>query len=560
MSGKRGTSFEVQVLRDKHWVIAEVKTSEEQAKAFADDLLQKGNHDAVRVVRDYQRNDGLHTETVILEKTADTKKTDLTVAPVTEAPVCRELADFYALDSRLVIGRLFRSYLDEAILTPTEILHTAKELKRLGDKDRLLYSGIDVIATLQQRATGEERRDFLYKAWDKILARAREAESRLPADKSFAAVLKAVPGERGFDTDFRRCVLIARHLMEARSWIGKLDLLLGWSAEPEAARAMHLIDGVVAELMLPAQMIQDLLGFQSNLGAALLTILDLADGKAGTAKWAPPAYEGLNALFAEGRLPLSRDVLVTRVTREMRGTNLLSRNEPKQEFEWFHKVLHRVVGHGPVLGGGAMAEALVQRYARMFGLTEGKVAADAMQGLFMTLTDGCRRVQLTLALAESPLAPVLGDELPEALSAQVRSGRMIDWWVPLRVPPRDRMTAMTAVHKAVVSSAAFPETLRNDLGTRIDETLARYLLDEEVIEKIDKADDPLALRAIRLVKFCGSGVLIDGKSLDLARQRVIGHLRQAQFEQRFLASVPDAGQGEKHLREFHRLLLQSGFK
>ncbi|MBF0305715.1 MAG: hypothetical protein HQL41_08725, partial [Alphaproteobacteria bacterium] len=49
-------------------------------------------------------------------------------------------------------------------------------------------------------------------------------------------------------------------------------------------------------------------------------------------------------------------------------------------------------------------------------------------------------------------------------------------------------------------------------------------------------------------------------SLDLARQRVIGHLRQSQFEQRFLASVPDAGQGEKHLREFHRILLQSGFK
>ncbi|MBF0395123.1 MAG: hypothetical protein HQL38_20810, partial [Alphaproteobacteria bacterium] len=539
MSAKRGTSFEVQVLRDKHWTIAEVKTSEEQAKAFADDLLQKGNHEAVRVVRDYQRMDGLHTETVILEKTADSKKTDLNVAAVTESPVCRELADFYALESRLVIGRLFRSYLDEAILTPTEILHTAKELKRLGDKDRLLFSGIDIVATLQQRATGEDRRDFLQKAWDKIVARARDAESRLPADKAFAAILKAVPGEPGFDTDFRRNVLIARHLMEARSWVGKLDLLLGWAAEPEAAKAMHLIDGVVAELMLPAQMIQDLLGFQSNLGAALLTILDLADGKAGAAKWAPGAYEALNRLFAENRLPQSRDVLLTRVIREMRGTNALSRNEPKQEFEWFHKMLHRTVDHARVLGGGAMAEALVQRYVRMFNLTDGKVAADAMQGLFMTLTDGCRRVQLTLALAESPLAAVLGDELPEALTAQVRSGRTIDWWVPVRVPPRDRMTAMTAVHKSVISSAAFAEPLRTDLGNRIDEALARYLLDEEVIEKIDKADDPLALRAIRLVKFCGSGVLIDGKSLDLARQRVIGHLRQSQFEQRFLASVPD---------------------
>ena len=76
---------------------------------------------------------------------------------------------------------------------------------------------------------------------------------------------------------------------------------------------------------------------------------------------------------------------------------------------------------------------------------------------------------------------------------------------------------------------------------------------------MDKPDDPLAMRAIRLVKFCGSGVLIEGKSLNMAKARVVEHLRQKQFEEKFVASMPDPSQGEKHLRDFHRLLVECGF-
>jgi len=40
---------------------------------------------------------------------------------------------------------------------------------------------------------------------------------------------------------------------------------------------------------------------------------------------------------------------------------------------------------------------------------------------------------------------------------------------------------------------------------------------------------------------------------------VLGHLRQPNFEDKFLSSIPDKAQAEKHLREFHKLLVESGF-
>lgn len=559
MSGDAKTTFEIQVLADKNWVIAELATDEGRAKAFADNLLQTGNHSAVRVVRDYRRADGLHTETVIQEKKAPERGgTDLSLAPIAEAPLCRELADFYGPEARLTMGRLLRKYLDEVVVTPSELLYDHKEMKRFGDKDRLLFSAIDRVALLQSVASNEDfksRRDFLNASWDQMVIRAREAAARkLAAGKTLAEMLAAADGDA-----YLLRVLMAQKLLEARSWFGKLDLLLGWAGEEVAKAHMEAMDGVVADIVVSAQFIQDLLGFQPNLGSALCSLADLAEGKAQPAKFSPPCFAPLNALFASGRLPQARQVLLARVARELGGTNPLSRTEPKLEFEMFHRVAHRLISHAGVLGGTASAEALLQRSARVHSAPSANVAQNF---LLSALNDTCLRVQFLVALARSPIAASMGSAVTDELIQRVRKCADIDGWLPRSVAPRDRMAALTRANEALMAATDMDmdEEVRLDLAARIDEVLAKYLVDEGVIEKIDKPDDPLAMRAIRMVKFCGSGVLIKGKSLNLAKQRVIDHLRQPQFEEKFLASVPDPGQGEKHLREFHKLLVESGFR
>ena len=563
MTGK-STSFEVQVLQDKRWVVAEVSGDEANAVAFADNLLQKGNHSAVRVVRDFRRVDGLHSETVIHEKTADDrKKGDLTVAAVSDAPVCSQAGDFLALPARLVIGRVFRRYLDEFVLTPTELLHSAREMKRLADKDRLLFSAVESISTVQARNTGEDgkaRRDFLHRSWDEAMARARKAEpdKALPAWTTLDGLVKAA-GD-GSDRDYRCRVLMTQRLVEARTWGAKLDLALAWATEDEAAPQMTLVDGVVADLLMSAQVIQDLLGFQANLGTALCHMCDLAEGKGEAAKFAPGAFAEINRLMAGRRLPQVRDVLLSRVTRELRGANPLSRNEPAQEFEMFLQLLNRLVTYDGVVGGAVVAEAVAQRHMRLQNVGGSAGHAQAVGGVAKLLGDGCRITLYLLALAESSLGPALGTAPLEALTALAGAASSINGWVPVRLSPRDRMAALAACNRAITVSTVLPDLIRTDLATLTDMVMVRYLDDEGVIEKIDKPDDPLALRAIRLVKFCGSGVLIPGQSLDRARRRVIDHLRQPQFEEKFMASVADPAQAERQLREFHRLLVDSGFR
>ncbi|NFV80869.1 hypothetical protein [Magnetospirillum aberrantis] len=570
MSPPPNVSFEIQVLTDKHWVVADFANDEAKARAFADNLLQKGNHAAVRVVRDRRGLDGLHTETVIQEKTAAprTGGPDLSLAPVKDAPLCRSLGDFYGIEARLTLGRMLRKYLDEVVVSPSELLHSAAEMKRFGDRGTLLFAAIDRISTLQAATSGEDgktRRDFLSRMWDEGLARARKvAASKPKTPKTLAEVLKGV--EKGGDEHPYLCLsLMTLRLLETRSWIGKLDTILGWAAEatemgPQAGSALALMDGIVADILNSAQLIQDLLGYQANLGAALCSLSDLAEGTGQAAKFAPETFNGLNALFATGVLVEGRRVLLDRVARELGGQNPLSRNEPKQETEVCHKVMHRLVGHRGVLGEGASAEAMVHRIAHIHAHLGTLGTVQAVELTLSALSDGVRRVQFLLALAKAPMGLAMGRGLVDLLSGRVLGAKTMNEWVPARLGPPERMAALAAANRSLLASAELDEDTRRQLASHVDETLAAYLVDEGVIEKIDKPDDPLALRAIRLIKFCGSGVLIEGKSLNLARARVIEHLRQPQFEEKFLASVPKPSEAEKHLREFHRLLVETGFR
>lgn len=558
-------SFEIQVLADKNWVVLELASDETQAKAFADNLLQKGNHSAVRVVRDIRRLDGTHSETIIQEKTAQPRSqgADLALGVIQDAPLCQDLADFLGLDARLTLGRLLRKYLDETQITPSELLHNAAEMKRFGDKGSLLFSAIDRVSTLQAPllgCTSRERRDHLAQVWDQMVARAKAFAAAKPSPPAHvAAIMAAGPG--GPDGDYAALSLISLRLVEIRAWTGKLDLILTWAQDPEAAALLPLLDGIVADCLCSAQLIQDLLGYQANLGAALCTIADLVEGAAQAPKFAPDIFSRLNQAFARGWLVQSAQVLMGRLTRELAGQSPLSRNEPKQESEVYHRVLHRLVRHRGVLGGGVAAESLLHRMIRQRSPDLGNVSAEQGVNLVQqALDDATLKVQFLVALAESDAGQALGGRLVALLVERVQRTTGMDGWVPARLAPPERMAAMAAANRCLLRSSRLDKGLCGQLAQKLDEALAEYLLREEVIEKIDKPADPLALRAIRLVKFCGSGVLIEGKSLNLARARIIEHLRQPQFEEKFLASVPEPAKAERHLREFHRLLVETGFR
>jgi hypothetical protein len=303
-----------------------------------------------------------------------------------------------------------------------------------------------------------------------------------------------------------------------------------------------------------------LLGFQPNLGSALHSLADLCEGKGTAAKQAAESFARLNLRLGNDMYDQAKQVILQRLIRELGGQNPLSRNEPGQEYEVFQRLAQRLVGRRGILGGAPVAEALLHRVCRIHAHLDRLGMAEGVELCLQALGDNAQRVLYLINVLDCPATQPLQERLRDMLSARILACQGMEHWTPVRLPPPERMAALSAIHAALLQQEKLPPELRDSLASHVDQVLADYLVREEVIEKIDRPDDPLALRAIRLIKFCGSGALIPGQSLNLARQRVIGHLRQPQFEAKFLSSVADPAKAESLLREFHRLLIETGFR
>lgn len=567
MSGGRA-SFEVQVQSDERWTIEDVRPTEAEARTLAMALIAKKRHSAVRVVKFWRRSDGLTTETVILHESVSIGETKVTPGPIEDAPHCKKVRDYYRLESRETIGRLFRKYLEKVILTPTELIHSSKALKRVQEVDTLFPPAIDRVATLQAKEAqidARTRRDEVYKAVTQMTVRARKTEDtpNLPSlrHNDFARLVNEAntlaPPEDG---EYFALVALSRDLMEHNSWLAKLDRLAKLTMPDLPASSLALLDGVYADLFGVPTALQEILGPRDNLAEAVIAIADLCDGKLATA--APDLAEAMrliNQLVAEGRLAETRKSLLDRLRRQLAGGQPLARNEPGQESDALRKVAARLFTAEGLMGGPAMAAALTRRAVLLQeagGKTGQRKAVETMTGL---LPDSLTRIVYLSALSASDFAAEIADTITECVTREVKVG--IDRLVSPRLSPTDKMRHVTRLHDEIGRAGMWAADLRRSLQSHLDGQLVGFLETRGIIEKLDDPNARLRDRAIRLLEFSAAGLLpTGGEAHRIARDRIVAILRQPNFERHIIEGITSPAEAETVLRHLHGLLARGGFR
>jgi hypothetical protein len=563
MVGDRVT-FEVQVSRGGRWEVDTMLRNEEEARAHARKLFANKRCEGVRILRNWTRGDGIISETEIFTETRTVKdEGPIRVAVIESAPEkCATNEAFLGSDSRGTIGRLLHEYLEKVFLTPTELLHSHKEMKRLQDKDTLVPTAVDRVAALQCRSGEQDPRargQEIHRALDELAARARRAETTaLPAlEGRFSDVLarlKAMGG--GEDPEYLAMVVLSRDLMNARNWVGKLERLCRLAVEDSDPHAIGMLDGVIADL-LGASLVQDILGAQPNLAAAIIAMFDLSEGRMDVGRsQVGPSAETLNALFAGCKLPISRATLLDRAHRQIRSGSPLSRNDSTREDESYRRLVARVVGQDGFLCGVETAEALTTRQTRMTEQGGAIGRRTALLATFRAMPDRATGLVYLCEMARSSFIPEHASDIVAMLDHVTICRRIVDL-CDHALPPRERMARTTRAHAAVMASP-FPATIKARVANALDSILERYLLDEQIIEKLDNPNSPLRERATRLVQFCAAGVLPQGRALSLARERVLSLLRQPSFDAHFIDGFADAQMAQKALRDFYALLVRAG--
>ncbi len=573
MAEIRKTTYDVQFYQGDHWVSSNRFETEAGARTYGQKALSGGKIEGFRVIREWRRADGCYAETQMHEEFRAASSA-ITLSPIDEAPrVCLNVQDTYRVESRIMMNRLLRGYVERAVVTPTEIMHHYQELKHLLSKDSLTTLAISHIASLQAEICSQDipaRRSALHGFMDKVTQKARHAATRkdLPdiSPSGFGPVYATLNAQEApEECDFYARVVLSRDLAQKRNWLAKLDFLMellrigtGLAGAP-----LMVLDGMMADVLGAPSVAQDLLGMQHNLAQALCSLIDLACGRL-----APSPRGGderallLSELLGGNALDETKLVILDLVRRQIKGTQLLNRHDPSAERDTFDRVLARVMTIGAASDGmisGGMAEALVLRYMRFLeagGAVGRRQAINEMLARFPDVKD---RVRFLLALASSNLGKQESEAIVAKLQQLTSDRSTMAGFVDRNRPIKSNLEQLTRLYMQVVN-ATMVEQSRRQIADNIDDVLCAYITSSRLVELMDNPNDPLRRRAYRLIQLCTPGTLRSPKALGMARQRVLEQLRQPDFERRYVEDVADLATQTKILRDFFKMLNDAGFQ
>ena len=568
--------YEILTQRDGTWQIEAVAAKKDESESIAKQMLNRPGVTGVKVVRETGRSIAqIKDSDVVFErlKAAGGGNDKIFVNEIDEAPDCESPADLMGPNGRMTVNRLFRSYLDKNNITASEVMHSYKELKRAMDADTLVPSAIAKVAQLQARdsdVSSNERRDILFDFVRQITERARVAEAkklpRIRVDGFDAAFNKLCDMADGDEFDYLLRVTVTKELLDNRNWWGKLVQTVEWADPSEDPRALGALDGFLSDTLANNSVLQDLLGQQEDLGSALISMIELGAGglDIGTPEDHPnesveKTTAQLNKLLGEGKMPDSQVMLMDRIQRQLGGKGSLSKGQDDGERERFKDILNHLVSRDDILGGPDMAAAVTERQSRI--LNKGGTAGlrEATGRVIPALGEPARKAAYLLSLHESKLGKGdLAEEIQNHLTSLFMRPDSVHRIVKDDLPPNRKMEQVTSAFYRIQNSG-LPESRKEQLTNHLDDLLASYIVDGQILQKIDNPDRPLHIRAFMLVNMCQPEMLPKGKASDLARKIIIDSLKQPNFENELVSQIDNDEEKGRVLRQFHEQLHRCGF-
>ncbi|MBN9525155.1 MAG: hypothetical protein J0H82_03060 [Alphaproteobacteria bacterium] len=567
--------FEVHVRREGRWTIDDTSKVEADALAFARKLAGQSGVESVKVMREGPNKFGRVTNEAIFTQERQTTRDDRIVLPMIDrAAPCEKREALYGIAARLTMTRLFKPYLTRFSVTPSEVMYNAREMKRVMDKDNLVATAVGRVAGLQARgdqAAAKQRRDMLHGFVDEIADRARKADtvklpdvSKVGLQELESDVVTRYKDES--DADYMMRVAIARALVNERNWWGKLDRSVGWAAAGGSPRSVAALDDFIADTLADAALLQDILGPQRDLYHALAALLDLIEGKA------PPRRSGgaetemgvtvdrLVALMQAGKLPGAVAVLFDRLRGQLAQNSPLTKNgKIEDEEDAYRNLLLRLVpGDRPLLGGGEMAAALVERMTRLTNRGGVGGRKDAVEQIVQQLREPHRQLGFMFAVRESAIVMDVADTIDALLDRIIVQSDTVHDLDPGQHSPIDLMRFVTSLYYLIEGSNLTGEGKRRLLD-HIDQLLLDFVRDENILSRLDSPNLPLRKRTEMLMGLCLPVILPPGKAVAAARAIIIGYLRQPNFEMRLVEDIANPVEKATVLRRIFDTMKRAGF-
>ncbi|MDO8608744.1 MAG: hypothetical protein Q7R40_19605 [Phaeospirillum sp.] len=464
-------------------------------------------------------------------------KEDIETAPeaLLDDSYCTSIEDFYSPGSRDLIGRFLTNFVESLVITPTELVFSAKSQKRLNDAGRVMMNAVDKIATVQAKAKNESAAKRLKelntlisagmkKIWDDdkekpIAAITPETFS------TFVAGLKVTGTEREYVIHRT----LVEHLSQHKVWKDKVAALIKLHEQTKDKPENAYIEFILSECVKSDAALDQLLGLFETLEERCGDLADLWKGEWKPRPTAQPAVTTINAMIVEGIAPNIKAAIEYALLRALASKEPVRSAEPEIEIQAVFDLFKRLWTGGTLIGGTKCMMSLERRQARHISkesitdlLRERKVLVDRY-ALLMQI--GAVAIgQSNRATLRSFMEHYFGDKdfVPRVIAGQES--------------PVPKLQTLTGLHRSIRGSwlgegdkAAFQAQVENAQG--------QLLKTSRLFEQVDKKGGSASQKVLTLLDLCRKGTFIDGPNLDAVRKVIEGYLREPSFLPDYLAGA-----------------------
>src|ERR1051326_8848813 len=524
------------------WALVEALEDRESAIKRAKLMIQEGQAAAVRVVKEtYNPDTGDYMSLTVFEDgKVEVKKKSKKLEEVESPSPCFKPDDLYSYHARTTMAHILADWLARQKTTITELLHSASALEMLEATGTTYQHAIQRIAVAQAHDS-----DFpvtqLFKQLNELCTAAIHRVYKDEKRKLFPELTPEAFGAFATKVGSRpdgRYVLngaITKYLAPVRQWDAKLQRMLALMQQvPEEGlgRALLLsaIDTVIAEMLNGAAALADLLGHSTDLGHALLKLVDLFLGQAATLE--EGASQGVNELaryYAKDELPESRMAIASRILSELKGMKRLCPSSLEEEFKMQRRLGNNLVkSQGKYLAHTDLIEAFTERSRRL-------VTHEPLLRFMENSKTPDEKLERLLVVEENIVGAENRRTLSSFMMPIITSNNFADQICP-GAPISQRLRRIAEIQERVLRSN-FQDIQKNHIAVALDtaaqrlETRARFLASLEV-----KPVNPVE-RAQTLIKLCSAGFFTQGDLMMKAKRLLMAAISKPGFLNGYISQL-----------------------
>jgi len=458
--------------------------------------------------------------------------------------LCRVPEDFFQAGARGLIGNLCRGFMDQMVLTPTEVIFSARNHTRLDGAGTMLRDVIERTSKMQAAPSGmpwQARQRELQALIDQLVLKVREIEQSEPVvplkegmARGTLAQIRATSSPELLP--YRVYRTITDYLAGSRIWAAKMERLVALARELEGTPDLDFVDELLAECM-PSEVAQEaLFGRSVAIEGRIDDLAELHRGEyPGRRQNAPVLITvAINELLQRRPMPALRAAIETAILQHLAGRNQLSSPELLMELRATFGLLHRLKQGDKMLGGRRALDFLDKRVTR---LLSSETIADYLRG--------ANSVADRLLVLFDIYAVTFGSANRKVVETAIdRYMNDVDFDRRLlqgEGSPAHKLKLAALLYRAVATSGlAMPA--KQALAQKLAQIQASFIQQSKMFAIIDRQAASTAHKAAQVITLCLDGHFIPGENLNRAKALVRHYISRPDFVERYLetATTPEA--------------------